>query len=311
MRLTRAAFRWLQNQIDSEFCQVGECKFKMLTRCYILELGNISLSTEELHYLETTCTYLNPPYLYFLKDFRFRPRQHVVTSFDTVEDTRNDKDVGDVHLEIKGTWVDTILYEIPLLALTSEAYFRFCDTDWTHRKQEENAHSKGAQLLQHGCLFSEFGTRRRRDYHTQDLVLQGLIRAADEGKRQGWRGTLNGTSNVHFAMKYGILPVGTVAHEWFMGIAAITDDYENANETGLRYWVGCFGEGVSSTASLREIKNRELTQPFRFLGLPLRIPSAPRLSWRRSGDKSQRSQLPQQDMLQLFHLRQRHLLLHR
>jgi len=188
-----------------------------------------------------------------LKDFRLRPGQHIVTSFHAVEDTGSDEDVGDIHLDIKGTWVDTILYEIPLLALTSEAYFRFCDTDWSYRGQEEKAQKKGAQLLQHGCLFSEFGTRRRRDYHTQDLVLQGLIRAAQEGKEQAWRGSLNGTSNVHFAMKYRIAPVGTVAHEWFMGIAAITNDYENANETALRYWVGCFGEGVSSTVAMREI----------------------------------------------------------
>ena len=165
-----------------------------------------------------------------------------------VEDTGSDGDLGDVYLDIKGTWVDTILYEIPLLALTSEAYFRFCDTDWSYRAQKETAQRKGATLLQHGCLFSEFGTRRRRDYHTQDLVVQGLARAAQQGKEEGWTGQLNGTSNVHFAMKFGMAPVGTVAHEWFMGIAAITDDYENANETALRYWVGCFGEGILGIA---------------------------------------------------------------
>ena len=156
--------------------------------------------------------------------------------------------MGDVQLDIGGRWLDTILYEIPLLALTSEAYFKFCDRDWTYEHQETRAYDKGCKLLQHGCIFSEFGSRRRRDYHTQDLVIQGLKRAAADAQAHEWTGRLSGTSNVHFAMKYGIPPVGTVAHEWFMGIASITNDYEHANETALRYWVGCFGEGVLGIA---------------------------------------------------------------
>jgi len=151
-------------------------------------------------------------------------------------------------MDIRGRWLDTILYEIPLLALTSEAYFKFCDTDWTHADQTEKAYQKGLKLMENGCIFSEFGTRRRRDHHTQDLVLSGLKRAHEEAKQRGRTGKLSGTSNVHFAMKYGIPPVGTVAHEWFMGIASITNDYEHANETALRYWVGCFGEGVLGIA---------------------------------------------------------------
>ena len=144
--------------------------------------------------------------------------------------------------------MDTILYEIPLLALVSEAYFKFVDRDWTYEGQVEKAYQKGLKLLQEGCIFSEFGTRRRRDYHTQDLVLQGLRRAADEGKTSGWKGKLSGTSNVHFAHKHELLPVGTVAHEWFMGVAAITNDYEHANEIALEYWTATFGEGVLSVA---------------------------------------------------------------
>lgn len=147
-----------------------------------------------------------------------------------------------------GRWLDTILYEIPLLALISEAYFRFCDKDWSHESQANKAYSKGITLMEHGCVFSEFGSRRRRDYHTQDLVIQGLMRAGKTASSQGWQGKFSGTSNVHFAMKYGIPPVGTVAHEWFMGIASITNDYEHANETALRYWVGCFGQGVLGIA---------------------------------------------------------------
>ena len=85
------------------------------------------------------------------------------------EDTGADDVVGDIHIEIRGTWVDTILYEIPLLALASEAYFKFMDTDWTYEGQEEKAFEKGMRILEAGCVLSEFGTRRRRDYHTQAL----------------------------------------------------------------------------------------------------------------------------------------------
>ena len=177
-----------------------------------------------------------------------RPAEHVKLEFDDASDNSSSKEQGDLRISVEGRWVDTILYEIPLLALTSEAYFKFCDTDWSHDGQLEKAQAKGLQLLENGCIFSEFGTRRRRDYQTMELVMQGLLHAAEEGRTKGFPGKLSGTSNVHFAMRYGIPPVGTVAHEWFMGIASINDEYQHANETALRYWVGTFGEGVLGIA---------------------------------------------------------------
>ncbi|OAL63918.1 nicotinate phosphoribosyltransferase [Trichophyton rubrum] len=228
MKFTRRSYNWLLEQIS--------------------KLENIKLTEEELEFLQKCCSYLNPAYLKYLSEFRLKPSEQLEVSFIPIDDTGSKDDMGDVKIAIKGLWVETILYEIPLLALTSETYFKFCDRDWDYHQQEEKAFRKGCALLENGCIFSEFGTRRRRDYHTQNLVMEGLTRAAKKGVEEGFKGKFAGTSNVHFAMKYGIDPVGTVAHEWYMGIAAITNNYENANEIALRYWLGCFGEGVLGIA---------------------------------------------------------------
>lgn len=206
------------------------------------------MSDDEFQFLKNKCPYLDEQYLRFLSQFRLHPSKQLKLVFTPTEDTGADTDFGDFRIITEGLWLDTILYEIPLLALISEAYFKFCDRDWEYVGQVEKAYQKGLKLQEEGCIFSEFGTRRRRDYHTQDLVLQGLRRAQDEATQKGWTGKLSGTSNVHFAMKHDLLPIGTVAHEWFMGVAAITNDYKHANEIALRYWTSTFGEGVLAVA---------------------------------------------------------------
>lgn len=220
MRLNKTAFTWLQTQID--------------------KLGNIRLAQQEKEFLRTSCPFLSADYLEYLQSFQLRPAEQVKLNFQPI-----DGDFGNLDIVIAGLWVETILYEIPILALTSEAYFRFVETDWDHQGQEEKAYQKGVRLLQGGCLISEFGSRRRRDFHTQDLVVQGLVRSSQE---KDLPGKLTGTSNVYFAMKHRIAPVGTVAHEWFMGIAALTGDYEHANLRGLHYWLECYGKGVLGIA---------------------------------------------------------------
>lgn len=229
-----------------------------------LELGNISLLPEELRFLQQHCTYLTPDYLAFLQEFRLHPREQVAIKFIPAgEDTGAPTDLGGIDIAIKGTWVDTILYEIPILALTSEAYFKFMDKDWNYDGQQAKAFDKGIQLLEAGCIFSEFGTRRRRDYHTQALVFRGLVQASEEGKKRGLPGKLSGTSNVHLAMRFGIPPVGTVAHEWFMGIAAIKNDYPHATEEALRHWVSSFGEGVLGIALTDTFGTPEFLKAFK------------------------------------------------
>lgn len=119
---------------------------------------------------------------------------------------------------------------MPLLMLVCEAYFRFMDTDWTPEGQEEKDFRKGITLLEAGCNFAEYGARRRRDCLTQVLVLRGLVRTKERGDELG---SFSGTSNVRMAKNFGLKPMGTMVHEWFMGVAAVFDDYRTSTALAL------------------------------------------------------------------------------
>ncbi|KAF2858734.1 nicotinate phosphoribosyltransferase [Piedraia hortae CBS 480.64] len=224
MRLNRTAFSWLEEKIAG--------------------FEELKLTIEEAEWLRKTCPYLDEEYVTYLQGYRFKPAEHVTVTFDGGE---GPEDSGDMHLKITGPWVETILYETPLLALISEAYFKFMEKNWSYEGQRQKAFEKGVRLIEGGCAFSEFGTRRRRSFKTHELVMQGLCKAQLSAK-EGSRGKLSGTSNVYLAMKHGVAPVGTVAHEWFMGIAAIEDNYADANEIALRSWTQTFGRGVLGIA---------------------------------------------------------------
>ena len=228
MKLTRAAYDWLHEQI--------------------FKLGDIEVTEQEVEWLEKTCPYLSKEYLQYLKGFHLKPEEGVEMSFSPDSKHNDHSTPGTISLSVRGLWVETILYEIPMLALISEAYFKFVDRDWNHDGQTEKAKDKALQLLENGCIFSEFGSRRRRDLKTHEMIMQGLIAGEAESNGKGWKGKFTGTSNVYLAMKLGVTPIGTVAHEWFMAVAAITNDYANANEDALKYWVDTFGRGVLAIA---------------------------------------------------------------
>ena len=95
------------------------------------------------------------------------------------------------------------------MACLSELYFKTADTDWSYDNQRgmsisitlwnisvialEVAYEKAKTLLEANIQFSEFGTRRRRSFYIQDLVVDTLIKASRDlpGK-----GKVVGTSNV-------------------------------------------------------------------------------------------------------------------
>lgn len=196
-------------------------------------MAELKLTKAEKEYLKKTCPYLDLPYLDFLEGYHYDPSEVKIVQ------TGNDLEVT-----IEGQWYRTILWEVPLLALISELHY-----EMNHMERDsnqiviQNTFQKAEKLNKLGVNFAEFGTRRRHSYKVQDLVVDSLVKDNKSGK-------FIGSSNVHFAMKYSIKPIGTHAHEWFMFHAA-EYGFKMANELALEHWVdvyrGDLGVALSDT----------------------------------------------------------------
>ncbi|TFK40077.1 nicotinate phosphoribosyltransferase [Crucibulum laeve] len=204
-------------------------------RAAVSYFTDLSLTRTELEWLQSTCPYFTQKYLDYLSAYRYKPEQVHITYIPISEDGM----FGEVSIEATGPWVETILWEVPLMACLSETYFQTVMTDWNYDGQEDLAYVKAKDLLEAECTFSEFGTRRRRSYHAQDVVIKALVRASKDISSSD----LSGTSNVHFAHKYNISVIGTIAHEWFMGVAALKG-YEHANSLSLDLWEEVYRENT-------------------------------------------------------------------
>ena len=119
-------------------------------------------------------------------------------------------------IEAQGTWLNTSMYEIPILAIVNEVYFRLKYDYGELFSQFKRKLEEKIARLEDGSFkigsFSEFGLRRRLSEEAQDLAVRTL-------KERGGHfadSKFVGTSNVFLAKKYGVTPVGTMAHEWIM-----------------------------------------------------------------------------------------------
>ncbi|BGP08226.1 nicotinate phosphoribosyltransferase [Rhodotorula toruloides] len=226
----------------------------------IKHLGTLRLQPEERAFLERHCPYFPISYLDYLSNFRLRPDEQVKVEFvPNGEKDADGTEWGGFDLEIHGLWTETILYEVPLMSIISEAYFTHVDTKWDYVGQYENARQKGLALYRAGCILSEFGSRRRRTYKAHDIVMRGLIKANEEcgNGKEGKGGKLSGTSNVHFAQKYDLAPIGTIAHELIMGIAAL-EGYEGSNGRMMDMWEKIYPDGSLGIA----LTDTFTTKPF-------------------------------------------------
>lgn len=97
----------------------------------ISDFATVNLTEAEKKWLENTCPYFTKEYLSYLAGFRFKPEQVKIKYIPVTEDELQ----GKVEIEITGPWVETILWEVPLMACLSECHFQTV-TDWNYDGQE-------------------------------------------------------------------------------------------------------------------------------------------------------------------------------
>lgn len=188
-------------------------------------------------------------------------------------------------IETRGTWLNTSMYEIPTLAIVNEVYFRMAyHYDELLESFKRRMNAKLARL-ENGEYelgqFSEFGIRRRLSAEAQEMVVEALKDGTFPHSH------FVGTSNVYLAKKFGITPVGTMAHEWIMCVGQGNHKHNPAfsNWYALDAWVKEYGvlNGIALTDAITTdcfLKDFQLTYATLFSGV--RHDSGDPLAW---GDK--------------------------
>ena len=190
--------------------------FKNKIRQYEL----VHLTDEEYNWLTTndSISFIPPHYWEWLMSFRFdMDKMNIYLDED-----------GVLCVDVTDKCYKASLYEIPVLFSIPEVNNAGKPIDWerTMYKLIEKVEIANKE----GMLFSEFGTRRRFSYEVQDRIIACL---------KNFSKTCVGTSNMHFAMKYDMTPIGTHPHEWFMFHGA-QFGYKNANYFALENWVNVY-----------------------------------------------------------------------
>ena len=187
-------------------------------------LENVFITDEEVNFMRSRCYYIPGWFYRYLRGFRYNRKWVRVWQ----DEERH------LHIEFEGNWSDTILLEVKVLAIVSELYYEITgqtdklDYEECYRKSYE----KAERLLEAGCVYSDFGTRRRASFQAEETVVRAM---RDCQNSRQWPGRFVGTSNVYLAMKYNLTPVGTMAHEFVCAIAGMYGP-QMANHMAMDAW---------------------------------------------------------------------------
>ncbi len=154
-----------------------------------------------------------------------------------------------LEIRIAGSWFQTILFEVPLLAIVNQVYFQHMQPD-TEKNEAEGRRRLDAKtaLLRDAPVavnLIEFGTRRRYSGGWQESVIAHL--------QQTLGPQLLGTSNVAAARRFGLRPFGTMAHEFLQAcqaLVALPDFQKFALDTWMQEYRGDLGIALSDVVGM-------------------------------------------------------------
>lgn len=237
---------------------VAEIKEQIQAYC------KLRFTEDELQYLDSI-KWIRGSYVDFLRLWSPRYEDFTIT---------NDGACG-LSIEVEGTWLNTSMYEIPTLAIVNEVYFRMAyDYEDLLESFKERLNTKFENLKSghwYAGTFSEFGLRRRLSAEAQELVVEKFSHLNDTLHSAS---RFIGTSNVYLAKKFGLTPVGTMAHEWIMCTGQGNHKHNPAysNWYALDAWIKEYGvlNGIALTDTITTdcfLRDFQLTYATLFSGV--------------------------------------------
>ena len=222
----------------------------------------LRFTEEELEYLDNI-TWIKGTYVDFLRLWQPRYEEFTITT---------DAPCG-LAIDAAGTWLNTSMYEIPVLAIVNEVYFRMAYDYDVLLKQFKRRLDEKVRLLEEDTYrlsdFSEFGLRRRLSAEAQEMAVKAIAEVELPADSH-----FIGTSNVYLAKKFNLKPVGTMAYEWIMCTGQGNHKHNPAysNWYALDAWVKEYGilNGIALTDTITTdcfLRDFQLTYATLFSGV--------------------------------------------
>jgi nicotinate phosphoribosyltransferase len=189
----------------------------------LAHLCRLRFTEDELQYLGGL-RYMKSDFIDFLRIFQLQHRYVTVAT------------EGE-HLVIvaQGPQIHVMFFEIFVLAIVNEVYFRRLATPEVLAEGRRRLREKIALLRslgtrrRHPFEFFDFGVRRRFSAAWQEEVVATFAKDVPE--------FFKGTSNVHLAKQYGLVPIGTMAHEYLQTFQAMGVQLKGFQKAALENWV--------------------------------------------------------------------------